>query len=358
MIETSATACQIALSPALSRPGEGVSHSLRLQMTPRVSIALPVYNGEPYLAQTLADLRRQSFEDWELVACDNASTDSTPALLADAAREDGRIRVVRNGRNLGAIPNTNRALSLTRAPLVNLWGHDDRHHPDFLAELIRAMDAHPDATLAYPDSTLVGPDDQPYAWDAPRRRFVDADGNVYGFDRGLERELPADPVAQFRAVLGSDDVNAPIHGVFRREALMRTLPFTIHGSDRLVVSHAALLGRFVHVPRPLFGFRMHPQSTYFLETDEWASRETGGAQTSRSGALTLARYAEAPLDADLSLRQRAAGVAAALGYAARRGSGAARRILAVNQEEGHAGASPPRKPDPDWSWLADETATV
>ena len=50
---------------------------------PPVSIGLPVYNGAPYLAETLGDLQGQTFGDFELVVCDNASTDDTPDLVQE-----------------------------------------------------------------------------------------------------------------------------------------------------------------------------------------------------------------------------------------------------------------------------------
>lgn len=308
--------------------------------TPRVSIALPVYNGEPYLQITLADLAAQTFEDWEIVICDNASTDGTEALVREAASGDPRIRYVRNERNLGALPNANKAIALGRAPLTCLWGHDDRHHPDFLADLVGALDDAPEAVLAYPAHTLLGPDGEVFTFHPDPGHFTDARGGVYDYDRGLERPLPVDPVVRFREALAATDIDAPIHGVFRRWALDRVGPMSIHGSDRLTIAHAALLGPLAYVPKPRFGFRIHEQSTYHMDEATRLERETGGATSSRSGLETLRRYLAAPLAAGLSVRQAMRGVASATVHGLRQ-AGAIKT----------AAPSAPIEPCEGWEWI-------
>ena len=291
---------------------------------PRVSVGLPVYNGERFLARTLDDLLGQSFADFELVVCDNASTDATPDILADAARRDARVRVVRNPTNIGALPNANRAFALARAPLYALAAYDDRHAPDFLARLVDALDRTPEAILAYGASTLVGTDDRPFPFDAERRRYTGPDGTAYHYDAALERPLAPGTtaraaVARYRAVLGSTDVNAPIHGLFRRAALERVGPHRLHGSDRLIIAHAALLGPFAYVPEPLFGYRIHAASTFHLSRSEWLAREAGRAVavSALDGARTLNAYVRATGEAGLCASTRARAVVASVGYAVR-----------------------------------------
>src|SRR5262245_47250916 len=64
--------------------------------SPRLSIGIPVYNGENFLAQTLDSLLAQTFRDFEIVISDNASTDRTPEICRAYARCDPRVRYVRN----------------------------------------------------------------------------------------------------------------------------------------------------------------------------------------------------------------------------------------------------------------------
>ncbi len=293
-------------------------------MAPRVSVGLPVFNGERYLEQALDDLLGGTFEDLELVAVDNASTDATADILADTARRDRRVRVARNATNIGALPNANRAVAMARAPLFALAAYDDRRAPTFLERLVGTLDRAPDAVLAYGASTLIGEDDRPFAFDAARRRYRDAAGQVYDYDAALERDLPAGTggraaLARYHAALHARDINAPIHGVFRRAALDRVGPHRLYGSDRKIVAHAALLGPFAFVPEALFGYRIHAASTFHLTRAEWLAREAGRAAVGSAldGVRTLAAYLGATAQADLGRAARVGAVAASLGSAAR-----------------------------------------
>ena len=333
--------------------------------TPRVSVGLPVYDGARYLPQTLADWTRQTYADFELVVVDNASTDGTEALCRAAAAEDARIRYVRNARNIGALPNANRAFALARGELYALSAHDDRHAPDFLAQLVAALDDDPGAVLAYGDQTLVGADGAPFAFDADARVYRDAAGAVYDYDAALQRPMPDDPVARFRAVLRATDINAPIHGLFRRDVAARVGPHQIWGSDRLIVAHAALLGRFAFVDAPLFAYRIHAGSTVHLDRQSWMQRDTGRADAGSvlDPVRSMARYLGAVRDAPLDPRQRLAAASAVLGRAV--GTQVAGQALLPGPDnywgwtgrasaEGDAGgdalgARPPRQ---RWSWLA------
>ena len=91
--------------------------SERIQMTverPKVSIGLPVYNGERYLAAALDGILRQTFEDFEIVISDNASTDRTREICSEYCKKDGRIRYSRNDTNIGSARNFNRVFELSR----------------------------------------------------------------------------------------------------------------------------------------------------------------------------------------------------------------------------------------------------
>jgi glycosyltransferase involved in cell wall biosynthesis len=95
---------------------------------PSVSILLPVRNEENFLPAALDSIFRQTFPDWELVAVDDASHDGTPAILADAARRDPRVRVLRPARR-GLVAALNAGLDACRAPLVARMDADDISHP-------------------------------------------------------------------------------------------------------------------------------------------------------------------------------------------------------------------------------------
>ena len=82
---------------------------------PRVSFGLPVYNGERYLEEAIESILAQTFEDFELVISDNASTDGTEEICRRYADKDDRIRYSRNTTNIGGMNNGNRTFRLARA---------------------------------------------------------------------------------------------------------------------------------------------------------------------------------------------------------------------------------------------------
>ena len=79
---------------------------------PRVSIGLPVCNGENYLKQALDSIMAQTYTDFELIISDNASTDRTAQICKEYANRDPRIRYYRNEKNLGAARNFNYVFEL------------------------------------------------------------------------------------------------------------------------------------------------------------------------------------------------------------------------------------------------------
>ena len=66
-----------------------------------ISIALATYNGEKYLREQLDSILKQTVQDFELIVCDDCSTDSTKAILNEYAENDSRIKVFFNEKNLG-----------------------------------------------------------------------------------------------------------------------------------------------------------------------------------------------------------------------------------------------------------------
>lgn len=286
---------------------------------PTVSIGLPVYNGARYLRAALDDFLNQTWTDFELIVCDNASADDTEAIVRAAMARDPRIRYVRNVRNLGALPNANKTVALSRGRYFCLAAYDDRHTPDFLERLMAALEGDPGTVLAYGRSVLIDAEGEPFRYDRATRHYVDGAGRSVRYVHDLERPLPGEPVARYRAVLKSRGVDAPIHGLFRKDVLTKTAGHQLYGSDRLIVAHAALLGRFAFVDAPLFHFRIHPESTLYLDRAAWAERETGRADAGKLlGTLrTVANYRRAVASSPLTPRQRVGAYRATLGYAVR-----------------------------------------
>lgn len=122
-----------------------------------VSIVLPVHNGERYLAEALDSILGQTYRDFELILVDDGSTDRTPELIAAYAARDGRIRPVRqrNARLPGAL---NAGFRLARGEFLTWTSDDNRLRPDFLAQMVAALQADPAADMLFADYDLIGED--------------------------------------------------------------------------------------------------------------------------------------------------------------------------------------------------------
>ena len=108
---------------------------------PRISIGLPVFNGERYLDQTLQSILAQDYHDFELIVSDNASTDETVEIVERWAKKDSRIKFFRNSENLGGAANFNKVLELAEGDLFRWAGHDDLMAPGMLRRCIDTIDA-------------------------------------------------------------------------------------------------------------------------------------------------------------------------------------------------------------------------
>ncbi len=112
----------------------------------RVSVVMPVRNGERFLREALDSTLAQTLADLELIVVDDGSTDGTPELLAEAAQRDPRIRVQRQEPG-GLTVAINAGCALAHAPLIARMDADDVMLPDRLEHQVAYLDGHPDVAL-------------------------------------------------------------------------------------------------------------------------------------------------------------------------------------------------------------------
>jgi glycosyltransferase involved in cell wall biosynthesis len=211
---------------------------------PAVSIALPVHNGEDYLDATIRSIRGQDFADFELIVCDNASTDATAEIARAHAAADRRIAYHRQPRNLGAGPNYDDGFRRARGRYFKWAAHDDLLAPDYLARAVAALEAAPQAVLCTTGITEIGPRDEVLRVYANRFPGIEA----------------ADPARRFAAVIHATHQCEDFFGLFRRAALEGSgLHGTYSGSDRVLLAEMALRGPWVAVAAPVFLHREHPR---------------------------------------------------------------------------------------------------
>jgi len=209
---------------------------------PLVSIGIAVYNGENYLTKAIDSVFGQTFQDFEIVICDNASTDRTREICEDYVRRDARVRYFCNERNLGAGPNHDLTFHRSRGSFFNWLSHDDLFAPTYLEEAVACLKRNPDAVLCYVGIKEIGSDDK--------------------LLRIYENYLPgvdsARPSARFAGMILHTHQCEPTFGLFRREALVgSSLHGNYPGSDRVILAEMALRGRCVTISDPLFIHREH-----------------------------------------------------------------------------------------------------
>jgi glycosyltransferase involved in cell wall biosynthesis len=239
---------------------------------PKLSIGLPVYNGEKLLPQALDCLLAQTFGNFELIVSDNASTDRTSQICRDYAIRDARVRYFRNDKNLGAIPNFNRTFELSTAPLFKWATHDDLYDRVYLETCVRQLDADSAVVLAHSGTAFISDDGKAFPFDSGSGAYVDPKtGALKTPDSPAIGDSPT-AVKRFWQVLAHAEWGSHMFGVIRREALRQTrlLP-NFAGSDRALLAELALLGRFRSAPERLYLKRFHAGGSFALSQRELKS---------------------------------------------------------------------------------------
>jgi len=208
---------------------------------PRVSVGIPVYNGERYLAAALESLRAQTYEDFELIISDNASIDRTPEIARSYAAQDRRVRYVRNAKNRGAAANFRHTVQLASGAYFRWAAADDISAPEFLTRCVEVLDREPRVVLAY-----------------PKTRFIDEHGRVTAdYDDRLHLPQPR-ASDRFRALVDRLGYCNAIYGLMRTDVARSTrLLGSYFGADIVLLAELVLYGAFWEVPEFLFYRRFH-----------------------------------------------------------------------------------------------------
>ncbi len=224
--------------------------------TPLVSIGLPVFNGEAFLEVAIRAAMTQTFEDFELILCDNASTDGTREICEEWSAKDARVRWARSEVHTGAAGNFNRAFGLGRGRYFRWAAHDDLTEPTYLERCVEMLQSDNDIVLAH--SQMVEIDEQ-------ARVIRDLDWPIKGADH-------PDPAKRFAGAIALDHGCFDVFGLIRTSALAKTSLIAPYlGSDRVLLAELALQGRLKRVDEVLFQSREHPQRSIRMRSE--AARE-------------------------------------------------------------------------------------
>src|ERR1043165_2318071 len=131
------------------RPAANADRGIKPLVTPRVSVGMPVYNGERFLRQAVESILGQTFRDFELIISDNGSTDATQQLCEEFAAADSRVRYIRHDKNRGAIFNWAHVVDAARAPYFKWASANDISAPRLLELCVQCLDTQPAVVVAY-----------------------------------------------------------------------------------------------------------------------------------------------------------------------------------------------------------------
>lgn len=228
-----ATLSSATLRPEGAGPGQDDGSS-----TPRVSVLMPVYNGEKYLELAVESILAQTFEDFEFLIINDGSTDRTREILDRLAAKDARIRVVHR-ENRGITPTLNELLRLARADLVARMDADDIALPERFAKQTRHLDENPECALVASSVVIIDPDGRDLTTRAVPLAHEEI---VEGFLRGAG-QFVFHPATMFRRKLALE-----LGGYQERHPLAQDLDLFLRMSE---------VGRLTNLAEPLLKYRDH-----------------------------------------------------------------------------------------------------
>jgi len=214
---------------------------------PSISIALCTYNGAKYLPAQLASLVQQSQLPFELVVCDDGSTDATLQILMDFATSSPfPVHLFFNETNHGSTKNFEKAIGLCTGEIIATCDQDDVWLPMKLERMAKVLASEPDVGLAFSDAILV---------DDELRDSGNSLWNCYHFPPGLQAKqtpsLNPNLLLRFNVVTGACMA-------FRRELVPKFMPIPkewIH--DAWIAFIASVFSQVKLIPEPLILYRRH-----------------------------------------------------------------------------------------------------
>jgi glycosyltransferase involved in cell wall biosynthesis len=217
-------------------------------MKAQLSIGLPIYNGDEFLKEALESLINQTFEDFEIVISDNASTDQTQQICHYYADLDPRIRYYRCEENMGAAWNYNRVFELSYGEYFKWAAHDDYCGPSFFERCVEVLDRDRDIVLCYPRTVIVDE--------------IKGKRTKYHDRFNLSSPQPYERYKRYHKQIRGGHECHPVFGLIRSDVLKRTSLIKAYASsDLTLLGELSLYGRFHEVPEFLFFKRNHANTS-------------------------------------------------------------------------------------------------
>jgi glycosyltransferase involved in cell wall biosynthesis len=219
---------------------------------PKISVCIPTFNREHFLPIAIEAVLAQVESDWELIICDDGSTDRTPEIMAEFQAQDSRILYVRHETNVGKSNNMRSGFEAATGEFFIKIDDDDRLTSEFLAQTSAVLLANPAIDFVGTDHWVIDPDNQ--------RRVDWTEENSRKWGRST---LPEGAIANLLEVLfvrQSLQIGATL---FRRQVLveagyMRANIQNCEDND-LLVRLAQMGKQAYYLPERLMEYRFHPE---------------------------------------------------------------------------------------------------
>lgn len=227
---------------------------------PKVSICVPTYNGREHLKECLDSIRAQSFKDFEVVICDDQSSDGTLDFARELAQGDERFRLIENPRRFGLVGNWNNCIKLSRGEWIKFVFQDDLLLPNCLERMVTVAGRENSRFLACRRGFRFE------ANTSPETRAFYAD-NAAGIDRFFSKSKTCQPDDFAQVILegiNANFVGEPTVTLIHRELFDRCGLFNenlIMCCDSEYWYRAGTHAPVTFIPETLATFRVHGTST-------------------------------------------------------------------------------------------------
>ena len=210
-----------------------------------VTVGMPVRNGGELIREALNSILNQSYRNLQVVVSDNGSDDRTAAIVQEYCDIDARVVCIRQQNPIKAFDNFRFVLDQAQGEFFLWTAHDDLHSPNYIEQLVTALERDAGAVLAFGDLFITSPGD--------------AAGTLRSYDFSTQ-ELGR--VARMRKAAFTQCFH--IYGVWRTSQL-QAIPFAGNAwwPDLPVMIGAAVTGTFIYVTGPRFYYYEVPKSNLY-----------------------------------------------------------------------------------------------
>lgn len=210
-------------------------------MAPKVSVLMPVYNGDNYLEETLKSVLAQSFTDFEFVVIDDGSKDNTWKILSEYANKDRRIKLFQNQVNIGLIKSLNKGLKLAKGEYIARQDADDISFAKRFERQVEVLDEQKNVALVSCDIEII-----------------DSKKNTLGYiQRSCQPTLVTWHLIFYNKIAGHSQV------MFRRQQVLNLGGYSgvnQYSEDYELWSRLAAVGEVMILPEILLQQRFHDMS--------------------------------------------------------------------------------------------------